>query len=94
MIDRKTIIQALECCINPPHCDECPWQEREICIDPTYVPKNLLEAALELLKPVEPITERQNELDVLYKCGNCGLHFFMRHQKFCAFCGRAVKWDE
>lgn len=49
--------------------------------------------ALKLLEPIEPIEERINEIDCIYRCGNCKTHFYYRQQKYCAICGKAVKWD-
>lgn len=55
------------------------------------------EALLRLLKgqePVKPKEERLNDVDSIFRCGNCGTHFYYRQQKYCAICGRKAKWDE
>lgn len=52
--------------------------------------------AVEKLKeqePVEPTEERQNECDSIYRCGSCGVCFFHKGQRYCAWCGKPVKWE-
>lgn len=49
-------------------------------------------ALLKEQEPVEPIEERLNDIDCIYRCGNCKTHFYYRQQKYCAICGRMVKW--
>ena len=54
-----------------------------------------LDEICELLKeqePVMPKEERLNDVDSIYRCGNCGTHFYYRQQKYCAICGRKAKW--
>ena len=55
--------------------------------------KNAVTEARELLEPVKPITDN-GAVFRTYACGNCKTHFYLRQQKYCAICGRAVKWDE
>ena len=68
-------------------CYECPYFGDNPC------EIQLIANALELLEPIEPIEERLNEADSIYRCGNCKTHFYYRQQKYCAICGRMAKWD-
>lgn len=91
MVDREKVIQGLEHCGQPMECDGCPYDT-----DVGNCFANLKADALELLKkqePVAPKEERRDDVDSIYRCGNCGVHFYYREQKYCAICGRAVKWD-
>lgn len=88
MADREKVVKAIEICYFGEHnCTECELFYVEDCND------KLMRDALELLKPVEPIEERLNEIDCIYRCGNCKTHFYYRQQKYCAICGRMAKWD-
>ena len=71
---------------------KCPYGKCE-----TGCVKTLAKDALELLKeqePVKPKEERLDDVDSIFRCGNCGVHFYFRQQKYCAICGRKAKWDE
>ena len=103
MPDRKKVIYALEClslkseiiagrCI----CDECAYEEAsESFIDCVH---RVSADALELLKEQEPVEPKVEPGLVppfkVYSCGHCDTVFLLRRQKYCAMCGRAVKWDE
>ena len=70
-----------------------------------FVPRDVVEDAVALLKAQEPIAP--NIIDTAlskkyhdnifknYYCGNCGelLHTVNRKDLFCSQCGRKVKWD-
>ena len=64
-----------------------------------FVRVDVLEDGIELLKEQEPV-EPQKENDGnpgkwaswWYVCGNCGGAIDYR-DRFCRYCGRAVKWD-
>lgn len=88
MADREKVVRGLECCGTKMGCEECPY-------DPLVGGcfSALHKDALELLKPIEPIEERLDEVDSIYRCGNCQTHFYYRQQKYCAICGRMAKWD-
>lgn len=93
MADREKVIYSIERCIChvPDACRDCGYDNREYneCVE------ELLRDALELLKeqePVKPKEECLNDVDSIYRCGNCGTHFYYRQQKYCAICGRMAKW--
>lgn len=88
MADMEKVIKAVETCFDS-------WidKHRNMGLDLHEV-ERLKRDALELLKPIEPIEERLNEVDSIYRCGNCKTYFYYRQQKYCAICGKAVKWDE
>lgn len=61
-----------------------------------HVPQEEAEAILELLKeqePVKPISPLSPHGDGIYFCNKC-MNFIGTHDKFCAQCGRPVKWDD
>lgn len=88
MTDIDNVLTGLECLItNEVPCQGCPYNGSGYCM------KNIAKDALELLEPIEPIEERLDEVDSIYRCGNCKTHFYYRQQKYCAICGRMVKWN-
>lgn len=97
MTDRGKVIKGLECCqkataVDPDFsCEDCPYNGISDCMQDCR--SVLCADALELLKPVEPIPDH-GAMFVAYRCGNCKTYFYLRQQKYCAICGRAVKWDE
>lgn len=85
----EKVIKGLECCIkrNPDdktRCGECPYESA--CL-------NRLKAdAIALLKvqePVEPIL--RGGIGGYWYCSACNYQI-SRGDKFCRYCGRAVKW--
>ena len=93
MADREKVIRGLEHC-SKADCEGCPY-EHDLHLG-RWV-SELVKDALELLKgqePVKPKEERLNDVDSIYRCGNCGTHFYYRQQKYCAICGRMAKWDD
>lgn len=84
MADRDEVIKGLE-----KVWDAFNHMEHELYADYVY-------DALELLKPIEPIEERLDEVNSIYRyrCGNCNTHFYYRQQKYCVICGRMAKWDD
>lgn len=101
MIDREKVIYSIERCIChvPDACRDCGY-DNEPC------PKcfeHLLRDALSLLKAQEPKPPRiaQTIDRIFYACDNCGKSLFVidgvnlstYFPKYCAECGRAVKWD-
>lgn len=96
MAELQKVIEGLEYCTGPmAKCGYCPYHSGD------EMPNSLddcgiLKDAIELLKehePVMPKEERLNDVDSIYRCGNCGTHFYYRQQKYCAICGRRAKWD-
>ena len=98
MTDREKAIKGLTHCTawsglhecQPKVGDDCPYEDEADC------QLSLMRDALVLLKeqePVKPITD-QGAVFRTYACGNCKTHFYLRQQKYCAICGRAVKWNE
>lgn len=98
MVDREKVFDALRNCLAEPKCGDCPWEDCErFGHKRTDVPVTLLMDVLELLRdqePIEPIVERVNELDRLYRCGGCGAYVLFRKQRYCHACGKKVKWDD
>lgn len=102
MADREKVAKGLEChykyetlVFSGQVCEECPYNKdngSETCI------VSLFKEALELLKeyePVKPIVESALvDAFKVYSCGNCQTVFHLWRQKYCAMCGRAVKWDD
>lgn len=100
MADREKVIRGLERHLkyetnteSGAICDECPYHE-ENDLGACYL--QIFKDTLELLKEQEPVIpkeERLNDVDSIYRCGNCGTHFYYRQQKYCAICGREAKWN-
>lgn len=56
---------------------------------------SLLDDLLKEYEPVKPIVESALvDAFKVYSCGNCQTVFHLWRQKYCAMCGRAVKWGE
>ena len=96
MNDREKVIKGLECCTRGDVCiSDCPYFKEVPMADGrciTAVQADAL-AMLKEQEPVIPKEERLNDVDSIYRCGNCGTHFYYRQQKYCAICGRKAKWD-
>ena len=93
MTDREKVIKGLECCKIPfTKCYDggCPYFENDGC------KARLKGDALALLKaqePVEPVRRRRHgQIGYSCFCGMCG-YGIGRNEKYCALCGRAVKWE-
>ena len=93
MTDREAVVKGLETCSDVYYgakgaCSSCPYCKinGDICF------AELVHDAIVLLKeqePVEPIYGLHGERH----CGNCRNSLWVSGQRFCASCGRAVKWD-
>ena len=87
-ISLEKVIKGLECCIDDSDgiCNECPY--KGACIE-------LKSDALAMLKarePVEPARRRRHgQIGYSCFCGMCG-YGIGRNEKYCALCGRPVKW--
>lgn len=82
MTDREQVINDLQDAVN----DDWMWQHADF-----YA--RTMEKAIQLLKEqeaVEPVSLSNRR----YACGNCGNSLWVSGQRFCASCGRKVKWDE
>lgn len=91
MSDREKVLKGLEFCLED-GCkgEECPYHCYNNCA--TVLRRDSFEL-LKKQEPVIPKEERLNDVDSIYRCGNCGTHFYYRQQKYCAICGRKAKWD-
>lgn len=81
MAKRNEVIRGLEMSYIYSNVDE----------DNTLVPQQIVLDAIALLLaqgPVEPI-----ERNGFYYCGKCRRAFTVHKQKYCADCGKAVKWE-
>ena len=87
MIDREKVISNFEHEVNKTH--DRGWGIVDLSIEDA---KEIL-ALLKEQEPVKPITDN-GAVFRTYACGNCKTYFYLRQQKYCAICGRAVKWDE
>lgn len=93
MADRETVIKGLEMC-RVGHCDyRCPYASINVGCK-----NQLLDDAITLLKEqeaVEPVTESSvYDPDIwFFVCGSCKKCVIDREDKFCRWCGQAVKWD-
>ena len=95
MTDRKKIIKGLKCCLRlsnryPNECLKCPYisdnDGEATCL------QKIGKDALKLLKeqkPVKPFKEGIND----YDCGRCGAGL-RATDRYCANCGRMVKWND
>ncbi len=83
MVDREKVIKGLEMSYTYSNCDG----------DNTLVPQQLVLDALALLKAQEPVTPKKIQNTVGFWC-ECGFFLGLRGGvKYCAMCGRAVKWE-
>ena len=101
MADRNKVIKGLECCMDILHagpgwsqgCIQCPYAA---VVDVGRYPcmRLLANEALELLKEQEPVKPRYEDYfgHRFAICENCG-NYIMKYEKYCAGCGRKVKWD-
>lgn len=99
MPDREKVINGLIHCTawsglhecQPKVGDDCPYEDEADC------QLSLMRDALVLLKEQEPVEPKVEPGLVspfkVYSCGHCQTVFHLWRQKYCAMCGRAVKWD-
>ena len=94
MTDRNTISQVIESLFED-------WIDRNVNVHPLAVENmRILEAdALALLKEqeaVEPVAQSSvYDPDTwFFVCGSCKKSVIDRGDKFCRWCGQAVKWDD
>lgn len=94
MVDKEKVLAGLESCADRTGalCRTCPYDfvHNENCMG------DMAQDALELLKEqgaVEPEVQIQNEIDRIYRCPKCHKAFFYMNQRYCDYCGQAVKWD-
>ena len=98
MIDMEKVIKGLEKCKRC-ECDDCtekgasqaPWD----C--PVY--DDFVDSAIAMLKEqkaVEPVTESSvYDPDTwFFVCGSCKKGVIEREDKYCRWCGNAVKWND
>lgn len=101
MADREKVIAGLESCAksDPENwcyqmCELCPY-ELKLAAGCKHI---LAADVLELLKEYEPVAPKVEPGLVaafnVYSCGHCDTVFHLWRQKYCANCGRAVKWDD
>lgn len=95
MMDMEKVLNGLECCskYTGDECNNCPYDS--VC-KPKKGGKNpLMLDAIALLKaqePVEPVRRRRHgQIGYSCFCGMCG-YGIGRNEKYCALCGRPVKW--
>ena len=103
MINRDKVIKGLECCMdyvnefgdcNAP-VNGCPYTIDECS---TAVARDALEYIRELEEAREPVKPDKQHSDGgwctwWYACGSC--HGAIDYKdKFCRYCGKAVKWDD
>ena len=87
MVDREKVLKGLKACSDDRgNCRKCPYCHLKglTCL------VTLTTDALELLQeqePVEPI-----KLENWWKCPSCSGNI-VYNMKYCAGCGRKVKWD-
>lgn len=97
MPDREKVTYDIERCICrvPDACRDCSHyqDDRLDCME------KLLADALSLLKEQEAVQPRKEDdgnpqpwTAWWYVCGDCGREIEY-HDRFCRWCGRAVKWD-
>lgn len=102
MMTREEVIKGLECCekkvcIFKDTEKECPyWKlcgEHEDAFEDCTTA--LVKDALALLKAqeaVEPVQDIMGDA-LFWVCGKCG-YDIISSDRYCANCGRAVKWDD
>ena len=91
MTDREKVFDAIRNCITEPKCKDCPWEDCEqIGCKRVKVPVTLLLDTLKLLKEQEPV--KPIKLENWWKCPSCSGNI-VYNMKYCAGCGRKVKWD-
>lgn len=77
-------------------CKDCPYNPHPGKIwefGCAHGQDRMTEDAIKFLKEqeaVEPVSLSNRR----YACGNCGNSLWVSGQRFCASCGRKVKWDE
>lgn len=100
MADREKVIKGLEMClasIDEAECpEECPYYETCRNYENRVIFQPVMRDTLELLKeqePVKPHVKHASDDDSwYYGCGAC--HKAIDYKdRFCRYCGRAVKWD-
>lgn len=106
MIDKEKVLHGLDSCGFhdgiPNICEvtECPYRDNKAyCVhELAHDAGMLISELLKAQEPVEVKIEQDTYPDetpkgfALYYCGNCG-DDIADGQKFCANCGRAVKWE-
>ena len=81
---REKVIEGLEMSYRYANVDE----------DNTLVPQQLVLDALALLKAQEPmLVVSKDTNEIIGDCPRCGRHVIHWHNKYCAECGQAVKWE-
>ena len=92
MAELEKVIKGLEICTTRPcYCTDCPYK-KDCILDSQEV----MEDALELLKERVPVQADEtviNEIDRLYRCPSCHIALMFPKQKYCHWCGQAVKWE-
>lgn len=107
MTEREKVIKGMEYCIdyaqrvkdliNDVPCEGCPYAAlKPIAVGQGDCIDSLFKDALALLKAQEPV--KPNEIWyggvlVYYQCPICTSKLYAV-DRYCAHCGRAVKWDD
>lgn len=94
MADREKVIRGLQAIYDEAYDRWVHTQyetDRLVTLVAKFVPNALV--LLKEQEPIEPIVERINELDSLFRCRGCGAYVLFRKQRYCHACGREVKWD-
>ena len=62
-----------------------------------HITRETVETALAMLRELEPVEPKVEPALVsqfkVYSCGRCDTVFLLRRQKYCANCGKPVKWE-
>ena len=95
----EKIIKGIKCCMNLEEvCDECPYNHEGDGGENPCLREKLFPDILSLLENQKPVKARSVSRKGAYSqiqhyCGYCNNLLFHRNQKYCANCGRSVKWD-
>ena len=96
MSDREKVIDAFRNCITEPKCRDCPWDECDTLSNGRVeIPKDLALEVMKLLVAQEKVRPNEIYLGTSfmgYQCPAC-LNEISSKYNYCAYCGRAVKWD-
>lgn len=86
---RGQVIKGLECCNGEALCigEKCPYFDDKMCVE------TLHSDTLALLKAQEPVEPTlRGGIGGYWYCGACNYQI-SRGDKFCRYCGQAVKWE-
>lgn len=90
---REKVINGLECCDND-DCDRCSYFRSDDENDLETCKATLHRDTLVLLKAQEAmLVVSKDTNEIIGDCPRCGRHVIHWHNKYCAECGQAVKWE-